>query len=540
MSAKNLAPPCQPELSDVPTSSDGLEVRRESDREASGNEAPIWPPTTPVLLTFIIAAGVILRWHLLTRRDLSDDEAASAILSRLPWSGFLTVMRNYEANMALYYLLLRGWLHLGDSEAVIRSLSVLVGVAAIPVTYLLGKRLFGPKVGMVSAGLAALNMFQIRYSQEARSYALVLLLSLLSTYFFVRAIEDQEGRKRYWAGYVVASALGVYGHVFFFLVVIAQWMSLGPAWLWRHMRTLLWTATSFLILTAPMIWFVLAKNQGQLNWVTRPTVFSLLEFAKLFTGYGGSALLAVEGALCLVAVFAAHQGGREGQDTRRWVDLVAAWLVFPVASTILISFVKPVFSDRFMAISAPALVLLVGKGIVDLEQAFPRLRWLFLASVALVAGLSLWGIHRYNSSPAALGDSWRLATRYVLARQQPGDGAFFYRASGSRPFAYYSQRAIEEHAADVSPVMIFPNDMTNILQFNVEPNQEQVRLALRGQSRVWLILQHWEALQARRIAMQTIRDTLGETYCLSQEQVFREGISTIRVVLYATCDAGSN
>ncbi len=46
--------------------------------------------------------------------------------------------------------------------------SVLFGLAAIPATYLLGKRLFGTKEGLVGAALSAVNMFQIRYSQEAR------------------------------------------------------------------------------------------------------------------------------------------------------------------------------------------------------------------------------------------------------------------------------------------------------------------------------------------------------------------------------------
>ena len=490
---------------------------------------------TSLLLALIVVAGAILRFHSLTERNFWDDEAASVIFAQLPWSSFWRTISNYEANMSFYYLLLRGWLHFGDSEAVIRGLSVLFGLAAIPATYLLGKRLFGAKEGLVSAALSAVNMFQIRYSQEARGYSLVLLLSILSTYFFLCAI-DSPRQKRYWFGYVVMSALGVYTHIFFYLVVLAQWLPVGYIRLCSlRFRTVVWTAAGFILLTTPMTLFLLTKNKGQVNWVPRPTIQLLLDFAKLFTGYGGSALLAAYGALCLIAVCAAYRGTRHEPEAlgEGWrVNLVVSWLVFPIASTVLVSFLRPIFYDRFMAISAPALVLLAGKGMLDLDRVAPRFRLIFPASLVLVVGLSVWGIHRYDDSPASQGDSWRLATRYVLAGQQADDAAFFYRASGSRPFTYYAHREIEEHGAPSSPVVIFPSDVSNAQEFNVEPNEEQTRLALGGRKRIWLISQHYECLSERLAAMRAIQEVLQKTYQVYQVQLFSGTSGPIRVFLY--------
>jgi mannosyltransferase len=484
-----------------------------------------------VLVLGITVAGIALRLHLLTQRNLWDDEAASVIFAQLPWRAFLKTMWNYEANMSFYYVLLRGWLHFGDSEAVVRALSVLVGTAAIPATYILGRRLFGEREGIVSAALSAVNMFQIRYSQEARAYSLVLLLSIVSTYYFVQAI-DSPRQKRYWFGYVVASALGVYGHIFFYLVVIAQWLSLGLVRLRTHFRTLLWTAIGFFLLTAPMNVFLLTKNQGQVNWVPRPSFQLLFDFANLFTGYGGSALLALIGAVCLIAIFAAYRGTQEKADERWRVNLVVSWLVFPILSTVVISFLRPVFYDRFMAICSPALALLAGKGLVDLERGSPRLRVPLLASLVLVIGLSLEGIHQYTNSPASLGDPWQLVTQYVLAGQRDGDAAFFYRISGSRPFTYYSHRALEQHSATSSPVIIFPADVSNAQQFNVEPSENDVRRTLDNHQRIWLVLQHYEGLSQRRAARQAIQDALEEHYHVSQEKTFVGGSGRIYVLLY--------
>jgi mannosyltransferase len=492
-----------------------------------------------VILSLVVAVGVILRWRLLTARNLWDDEAASVFFAQLSRSSFLTTLRNYEANMGLYYFLLRGWLYLGDSAGAVRSLSVVFGVAAIPSIYVLGKRLFGETVGLVSAGLAAVNIFQIRYSQEARGYSLVMLLSILSTYSLLRAMEAPR-EKKYWRIYVVLSALGVYAHVYFFLVVTAQWISLGDRWLWPRSRTLVRVAAGFLFLTSPMIWFLAAKNQGQINWITRPTPLTLIEFAKFFTGDGGSAALAVYGVLCLIALFAAYRKAeyRLPDPDQRWrANVVASWLVFPIASTVLVSTVHPVFYDRFMIISAPALVLLAGKGMVDLKQIFPNLRHLFSSSLILIVGLSIWGIHRYDTSLAAKGDSWQTVTQYILARQQPGDAAFFYRASGSRPFTYYSHRAMEKNTANSSPLVIFPADLTNALQFNVNPDSEQVSVGVEKHRRVWLVLEHWKGVPVREDTVRIIQKTLQEKYQFAGEKSFPGTVSPILVLLYTACES---
>jgi len=472
-----------------------------------------------------MATGILLRMHHLARRDLWVDEALSVFLARLPWREFWAALWNFQANMGLYYFLLRGWLLLGDSEMAVRGLSVLFGVAIIPATYLLGRYLFGEKAAIASAALSSVNLFQIRYSQETRGYSLVMLLTVLSTYLFLRALESPH-RKRYWTGYVVISALGIYVHLFVFLVVVAHWLSVGYARLRLLPRkTLLVAAAAFIVMTAPMDVFLFSQQRGQLSWATRPTRQMVLDFTKFFTGNGGILLVGAYAATCLVAMF-----GRPGQDgptasnlDERWsVRLVVTWLLLPIASTLLASFMKPMFHDRFMAVSAPALVLIAGAGLAQL-----RLRGLFSASLVAMLGLSAWGIYRYDNSPASQGAHWREATHYILAEQRPDDAVFFYRVSGLWPFEYYAHREMQEHGgARALPLVIFPLDTSNPAQ---EPDDEQVRFAIRGQKRIWLILQHYQGLRYREIAKHAIERLLRDEYRISQEQEFA---GQIHVVLY--------
>ena len=116
------------------------------------------------------------------------DESWTVAVVRLDWGAFWKVLSHFEANMGLYYCLLRLWVNLGESEFVLRSLSALAGVLAVGLVYVLGKRLFDTKVGLIGAALLATNSFHIQYSQEARAYSLMVLLTALSSLFFLRAI----------------------------------------------------------------------------------------------------------------------------------------------------------------------------------------------------------------------------------------------------------------------------------------------------------------------------------------------------------------
>ena len=126
--------------------------------------------------------------------------------------------------MTLYYLLLRFWVLFGDGEAYIRILSILLGIATLPLVYLLGLRLFGRSAGLIAAFLLALNAFHVQYSLEARSYSLLVLLVTLVSFLFVKCIEQPASR--HWFFYVLASVLAIYSHLFAVLLLPAHWASL--------------------------------------------------------------------------------------------------------------------------------------------------------------------------------------------------------------------------------------------------------------------------------------------------------------------------
>ena len=139
---------------------------------------------TPWLgLLLLMAAGTVVRFLYLARKPFWFDECFSVEVARIGWRDFLRLLWWREANMSLYYVLLRIWLHLGQSEFFIRSLSVVIAAATLPAIYWLARLLYDRRVALIAAALFAFNAYSVRYAQEARSYALFLLLATLSSGF---------------------------------------------------------------------------------------------------------------------------------------------------------------------------------------------------------------------------------------------------------------------------------------------------------------------------------------------------------------------
>jgi mannosyltransferase len=176
---------------------------------------------------FWIVAGLtllaaVLRFATLGVQSYHHDEIVTA--SRVLRDGFDHAMDAVwfsESAPPLYYALAWPWTQLfGTGEVGLRSLSALAGIATVPVAYLIGRELRGRRVGLMAAALVAVNPMLLWYSQEARAYALFVLLCSLSLLYCVRALRD--GDRRDVRGWGIASALALATHYFAIFPLLAE------------------------------------------------------------------------------------------------------------------------------------------------------------------------------------------------------------------------------------------------------------------------------------------------------------------------------
>ena len=101
-----------------------------------------------VAVVTLVAA--ILRLLYLGKESLWGDEAFTVALASIPLPTMLKLLATDEPNIALYVLMLRGWLALGDSESTIRLLSVVFAAATVPLLYCVARRLAGQPVALLT------------------------------------------------------------------------------------------------------------------------------------------------------------------------------------------------------------------------------------------------------------------------------------------------------------------------------------------------------------------------------------------------------
>ncbi|MGH9545169.1 MAG: glycosyltransferase family 39 protein [Terriglobales bacterium] len=475
---------------------------------------------TLLILSVITVAGAALRLHGLGARSLWIDEAASVRFATMAWGPFLHTLWNYQGNMSLYYLLLRWWIHLGDSEFMVRGLSVLLGVLTIPAIYLLGARLFDRATGLASAALLSVHSFHIHWSQETRAYTLLVLLLVLATCLLISALESN--RSRNWIVFSVAAALSVYAHIFALLVLLAHAFSIVFPRPYRvEMRKAAVAAILFAFLCAPMAAFVLLHHSDQIAWIPQPSWADMSEFLQLLTGQGGIALVVIYFALCGLAFL--QPAGEAGPDKTRWgLRLLGLWLVLPPGLTLLAGVIKPLFYGRYMLLCVPALVILAARGLVTLGRLPAVKYWVAAPVLVLVLSLSAWGTQQYYDHFSTETSDWRSAVNYILERQQPGDSIVFY-IPNYYAYMYYAHRAESQHVVSGAPDIVYPPSPWRPI------SRTELMGDISGRKRVWLVL-HIEQMDPQKSAL--VQSTIGEGLQLQEKKMF-PGEDLITVELFS-------
>jgi hypothetical protein len=186
---------------------------------------------TLLVLLAILLLATWLRFYRIDAQSFWHDEGNSAGLAQRDLPRIIAGAAG-DIHPPGYYVLLAGWVSVFGTQGELpyRSFSAACGVALVGVVFLLGGRLFGRSAGLLAALAAAVNPFQVYYSQEARMYALMALLGALSilglllwTYF------AGSGRiSRFASALIVfANALGLYTHYVFPVMLAVQ----NLAWL---------------------------------------------------------------------------------------------------------------------------------------------------------------------------------------------------------------------------------------------------------------------------------------------------------------------
>ncbi len=392
-----------------------------------------------LVLAVLIVLAAFLRFWRLRHQGFWFDEANTSQEVHYTPGQMLSLLKHYESTPPLYYAVAWVWARIfGFGEAGLRSLSAVCGVLVVPLSYALGVKLFSRRTGLIVAALAAFNPLLIWYSQEARAYELVVLLTGASLLAFAYAKDEATP----WAvvAWVVACALAVATEYYAALVIVPEALWL----LYRHRRsrTLILGIAALVVWCLPLLWFAISQHgTGHAKWIAPiPLGHRVGEiFPQFLLGFGApghDVLVPIAAAAAVAALALLALRVRRGEARSGAAIMVGILLVGIVLNALLIAVgIDNLISRNVIALWLPAAVL-VAAGLA-------------IRGRASVAGLALAAVLSGIGAAAAVGVT--LDRNY----QRP-DWRGVVRVLGVRPSPGVSQRAILiQLYRDVLPLSLY-------------------------------------------------------------------------------------
>jgi len=412
-----------------------------------------------LLLAAIFLIGAAFRLYRLDTFSIWRDEAQTVFLARHAFpTGIVRALLRADVSPPLYYFILHFWDQALRSDWWLRLLSVLFGMAAIPLLYWVGERLFDRHVALLAALVGALSPHHIVVSRTVRMYTVLPLTSLLALYFTYRFATQPTGeegrflRDGTWWGIVLSFTLVLYTHnVGAFLVLSANAFMVGEM-VWRkETRKLLWpwiaSQLCVFLLYSPWVPALVQqlRSQGAVMgpWLPRQSRLSnMLRLFNELTGLawpGGRPWLWV--VVCLLGVL----------TIKIRVPLVAFYFrLQPALNLILLGFAGPILFAAVITSSAigmiPSYVTLV---------AFPAVCYLIAR-----------GVQSVRPRPVSL----LLLAGLIIVWVQTVSVTYVRRTSNLREIASYVSPRIDEEDA----IVIAPDYLASSFNYYFEGRQAQV------------------------------------------------------------------
>lgn len=308
-------------------------------------------------------------------KPIFTDEVVTGLISARPLREVLPVVVGDRGGAPAHFVLAHAAFAVSASADTLRWVSVLCAVAAVPISYDLGRRLHGQLAGTVAAVVVATSPLLSVYGSFGRMYALLVLSSALSADLFVRAL--QRGTTEAVVAAAGAAALLPFVHPYGIFPLAA--LVAVAAFLWRRKpwRIALLAAAALVVLfpvgvaAARLADRFAIRAEGNASLLEPPRAarylgHTLTEFA------GGGGLIAM---LAFLAAFAGAVVIWRRQTA--FVVFTAVAIALPIVLLVAVPTGRPEglahLATRHLIYALPAWSALIGAGSAALLERLPPL-----------------------------------------------------------------------------------------------------------------------------------------------------------------------
>jgi 4-amino-4-deoxy-L-arabinose transferase-like glycosyltransferase len=369
-----------------------------------------------IIFLLILFLGGALRLYGLNKQSFWYDELRSLEHSeKEDISSVIAIISEVEIHPPGYYIFLHYITKFfGNSEIIVRLPSAIFGIIAIFIIFLLGRKLYSYKEGLIASFLMASLYQPIYYSQEARPYTMLLLFTMLSVYFYIDIFTNfWHGKQTTYyliIGYILSAIFSCYVHYFGVYFICIQFLILFLFSI-RKPKNILTTLLIYLviliaylpslprfldILKFTTIYSKLLRSSLEQSYLSVGskgivTLFNQLTIAAFNNSKTFAVFVLVLCLSLLVKTFyiflRSKSLGKHTKDINCLIFFILLWVVLPFLGAYLISlFWVPVFSERNLIIILPALYIFFSRSIVSLFLNIKIQTIIIIITASLIAG----------------------------------------------------------------------------------------------------------------------------------------------------------
>jgi hypothetical protein len=414
-----------------------------------------------VALALIVLVALACRLAALAQPVRYDEAVTWVMFTSQSWRTVLATYPNPN-NHVLYSILAKLTSMLAPTEPwALRLPAFIAGVAVVPLTWAVGRRLAGRTTALLGAALAAGSTSLVLYSANARGHTIVCVVALELVLVGDRLrTRDDAGR---WVLFSVLGAVGLYAVpvTIYPLGAVALWIALSrlaraepaPRAVLRTLAPLA-AATIGVVLLAGLLYAPILRSSGigalTSNKLALPVTWA--HFGRLLPSFVYELVLTWTSPFpwwCAPVLFALALWGMRGADRARRVPLalaVVVWCVGVLCLTHRTPFV------RFWLSLLPLFLLAAGRGLArwagQWATRIPRLgridaAWGAVALASISGGLALTTRAAITSDDTGTFRPARAVTALIGPSLRRGDRVLAIIPANAPLLYYFGTRGVD-------------------------------------------------------------------------------------------------
>lgn len=321
------------------------------------------------------------------------DEVHCVFFSGQHW-GHIKHVAEWDINPPLYIYFTYLWRNLfGISEYSIRFACVLFSSLAAGMVFIFSARFFNKTTAILSTLIFSASSTILFFAHEARSYSLLLFLTLCSSWLFLSLLQKKNTWQLILLG--VVNFLLIYTHYFTVFLFLAQWVIVFIASEKEVFRRILY---AYLITLGLSLWRFTAKtilvvlNHEKDFWLPKAGLTELKNALCAFFNNSNTLIFyALLTAVILVHLFYVKRFAKNSKPE----NLRLLYIIFCGICTVILAFgisqLTPIFLMRYLLFTSPFMYITIGYfiSISDVKIQYGAISLLLLVCVYSFSQLQL-------------------------------------------------------------------------------------------------------------------------------------------------------